>query len=139
MWYHVTRDDHGAEVIFEPRIPPTACKGSEDIETSRICFAPTVEQGLSSSEGLNPRDWKDALQEKGRCWKRIHGKLILVPCSVYVYAINSRCRVVKPTKEQVPDVDRTGEVWRLVPTKLKRVGEIDLSSLELDELVVNWY
>jgi nucleoid DNA-binding protein len=43
---------------------------------------------------------------------------------VFLYSIPGNSKVYRPTKRKVFDVDRTGEVWRLVSTKLTLVGEI---------------
>ena len=147
MWYHVTPADHGPEVVFEPRIPSSAFHGMEDQTIPRVCFAPTIEQCLMAIAGID--DWVHALFETGMApvrvksklvkGKRAPGKLTYVPRPVYVYAIHGRCKVVKPTRKQVRDSHITDEVWRTVPTKLRMVGEIDLSSIETGKLVVNWF
>lgn len=47
----------------------------------------------------------------------------------FIYQINEekvKCHLHWPTVEEVPDVEKTGEVWSLVPTPVTKIGYVDV-------------
>ncbi len=137
-YYHVTPKDYGDTVVFEPRIPESACDEWEDVKTPRICFAPTLEGCLMSASGVDC--WIQGLSDMCSVRKKIGKKpSIYVPeLPVYVYAIHGNSKVRKITTKKVRDVKLTGEVWRLAPVKLTKVGVIDPRSVAAKDLIVKW-
>jgi hypothetical protein len=132
MWYHVTDENYGAEVLWYPRIPVSA--GPRENKTiPRICFAPTLEQCIASSQGTG-NNWRHGFDNLTGVWRGPREKLR----TIYVYAIHGNCEVVRPTKRQVFDVRVSDEVWRVKPTRLRLVGEIS-PKLKDGNLQVTWY
>ena len=69
-------------------------------------------------------DWKVSYRDVvGFPYRLNRGKKLR---KIFVYRIHGRCSVKKPTRRKVADAYRTGEVWRLKPTKLKYLGELVL-------------
>lgn len=91
---------------FVPRIPQQVIEGKEDSVTKRICAAPDVISALN------------AVPEAGFA---IQGMQILnMPVIVHAYYLSGE--FVKPTTEQVPDQEQTGEMWLINrPSKVHRV------------------
>lgn len=101
--YCISQEKLDGETLV-PRIPENyfTKNGYEDKETPRVCFAPTVDQ----------------------CLMALSQKTTNMPFYVYSPDDISKLDVYKPNKKAVPDVDITGELWTLQPTKLKEVGRI---------------
>lgn len=92
--------------VLIPRIPDNffTRNGYEDSTTPRVCFAPTIEKALM---GLGR-----AVDDE----------------EFYVHTPMSTCIDLQhPSKEQVPDVQQTGEVWSLKPVRIKCIGRIKVT------------
>ena len=89
--------------IIEPRLPSNHAVeiGLEDNQTKRIAVCDTIRGCLSSIP---------IIFNKGDI--------------IYVYYINYNGDIYKPSKDEVYDVDFTGELWILEPVKLIYEGKI---------------
>lgn len=92
-------------VTLNPKIPKNylTINNFEDNKTSRICFAPSIEQCLA---GLS-------------C--NVLGK------KYYVHTIVNNPKLYKPSLKEVPDSKITGEIWALEPVKLKKICRIKVT------------
>lgn len=101
--YHVSYEDLDGETLI-PRIPDNLFTemGWEDNKRKRVCFAERVGGCLSALS------------------RAVKGRLFNVysPDDIDLY------RVYKPSIEQVPDVELTGELWIVKPVKVNLVGKI---------------
>lgn len=88
--------------LLQPRIPDNyfVRSGYEDSHTPRVCFALSIDQCLM---GLS---------------QNLEGK------EFYVHVPEDVCKVVHPTKKQVPDCEITGEVWVTKPVVVNCIGKI---------------
>lgn len=84
---------------FVPRVPKQRIEGifMEDNKTKRICVAPTILQALQ------------AIPQSGMVMETMRD--LELPIIIHAYYLKGR--FYSPTKEQVPDVDVTGEQWLL--------------------------
>lgn len=92
-YFHLTQEDFGLEVRFEPRNPATA--GSYEPDTPRVCVTNTVEGALVAL-----------------------GHIIEINKPVYVYEAIGDFDVVEA--KGVVDAEVTGEKWILSPVVFKR-------------------
>lgn len=107
MYYHVSKQDLDG-VILNPRIP-TNCwfidNGYEDSKTPRICVAKSIDNCLTAIGD----DIKDMV------------------LNVYIIEpINEELKTKKPSKEEVPDVEITNEIWILNKAKCKFYKKIKI-------------
>lgn len=99
--FHVSERYLGHEVLFEPRVPKNQMTKlfGEDSVTPRICFCENIGRCLT------------ALGDN------IKGKIL------YVYEIDIdeefERYIKRPSLDEVPDVDTSGEIWLLKPCRLK--------------------
>ena len=99
--FHVSERYLGHEVLFEPRVPKNQMTKlfGEDSVTPRICFCESIGRCLT------------ALGDN------IKGKVL------YVYEIDIGEEfeeyIKRPSLDEVPDVDTSGEIWLLKPCELK--------------------
>lgn len=98
-----------------PEIPLTASE-NEDTTIPRICVAPTIEQCLTGI-GLMGR-FRRCLEanEDARDYS-VDGNEVY---PILVVEFSDDNDWYHPTKEQVPDVETTGEIWSLHPLKVIR-------------------
>lgn len=115
IYYHLSYKDLGRTCIFKPRIPSNR-HSVEDDTTSRICVCSTIEGCLLAVEGVkNIREYRN-------CSYYAHD---YEPFSVYELT----GKAYSPTPAEVGDVQLTGELWLLKPTKGQRVGYINMNLL----------
>ncbi len=99
--YHVSEKYLGKEVMLSPRIPNNQMTKlfGEDSITPRVCFCESVCECLT------------ALGDN------IKGKIL------YVYETDIgeefEGHIKRPSLDEVPDVDTSGEIWLLKPCRLK--------------------
>lgn len=99
--FHVSYKNEGKKIRFSPRIPDTEeTAGEEDEITPRVSLSHTIEGCLSSMAPPVDTD------------------------IYYVYKLVNEPKLYKPTKEQVPDVERTGEIWALTEAELVLIHKI---------------
>jgi len=111
--FHISARDLGTTTTLKPRIPQYP---NEDKQTPRVCLSPSIEGCLMGASGqLHPKD-------------NIY----------YVYELTNSPKIYKPTKEQVYDVGRTGEVWALEDAELRLVNKIEVKG-ELGSRGNNYY
>ena len=102
MLFHVSTSDN-LNWLF-PRVPTFTMPG-EDETTPRVCLGQSINgcfRGLADTY----------------CSGRF-----------FIYQINEekvKCHLHWPTVEEVPDVEKTGEVWSLVPTPVTKIGYVDV-------------
>lgn len=120
-FYHLSHDD-SMDFIF-PRVPVSRALYEESF-IPRVCFAPSINLCLTAKEPYSP--------------------------DVFVVYIvdDPEFHPYFPTETQVPDVERTKEVWSLTPVDVKKVGIIKVLSEKLikskqpdisaDVLVYKW-
>lgn len=123
MYYHVSDADLGPKVCLQARIPESRASG-ECAETDRVCFAPTVHQCLMAKAGLDYPfgGMIDLLDLIG--FTKV-GRPFELPT---VYGTRTT-KLVTPTKRQVPDAHKTGELWALKDIQVTRLGYIDVVKL----------
>ena len=94
MYYHISEQDLDG-VILNPRIPTNSWfidNGYEDGKTPRICVAKSIDNCLTA------------------IGDDIKGMVL----NVYIIeSINEELKTKKPSKEEVPDVEITNEIWIL--------------------------
>jgi len=99
--FHVSYENRGKKIRFSPRIPDSEeTAGEEDETTPRISLSPTIEGCLSAIAPIIDTD------------------------IYYVYQLINKPKLYKPTKEQVPDVEKTDEIWALTDTELVLIYKI---------------
>ena len=102
--------------VLKPRIPDAVLQGAENKSVPRVCFASTI---LGCFRAL------PIIVEDGMMF--------------YVYTPEFPRRIKKirehqlsdfgiyfPTKSEVFDIDRTGEIWFIRPVKIRLIGRIVL-------------
>lgn len=133
-YFHLSRQDLGAEFTFTPGIPDDAFHddyGSEDFTTERVSLAPTIEGALESlpSSGhffiyavKSAKVYKPKrlpkipeMEEDLWSWGEYAGKNGLDFDDEETHAEIVRGRIPDP---------ETGEVWSLSPIHMKKVGEV---------------
>jgi hypothetical protein len=99
------------EKQLHPRIPRNwmTNTGNEDNTIPRVCFAPTIDQCLIAVGGYREHFY------------------------VYEPELYGGLQIVKDTRREVLDAYLTDELWVLSPVKLKRIGEIVITSNRLFE------
>lgn len=112
MWYHLSSEFLGNNPTLIPRIPLSVAD-IEDTTQPRICFAPSIEHCLIGITGTI-------------CWS-----IPLKNANFYIYAIHKNSKVMRPSFEMVPDAEKSGEVWRIIPTTLKFQGKAIIKNHKL--------
>ena len=101
-YYHLSKESDLS--IVEPSIPDNYMTKNkfEDHKTKRVCFAPSINQCLMAMS------------------RNLTGE------TFYVYTLyeSDYKKIKKPSVNQVPDVNITGEVWITDPVKVKYIGKI---------------
>lgn len=100
LYFVSEKELHGE--ILQPKIPDNYLtrQGYEDNKTKRVCFAPSIDKCLIALS------------------KNCTGMVL------NVYSPDKAYDIYKPTKNEVPDVGITGEIWIKEPVKLVKVGKI---------------
>ena len=114
MYYHISEQDLDG-VILNPRIPTNSWfidNGYEDDKTPRICVAKSIDNCLTAIGD----DIKDMVLN-------VH---IIEPA-------NEELKTKKPSKEEVPDVEITNEIWVLNKAKCKFLFKIKVGNV-IEEL-----
>ena len=108
--FHVSEEDLSCKILI-PRIPKNCWlidNGYEDNKTSRICVAKSIDDCLTAIGD----DIKDMI------------------FNVYALEkVDEDLIVKKPTKEEVPDVEVTNELWVLNKAKCKFLYKIKVCSI----------
>lgn len=102
--YFVSNSNMDGKTLM-PRVPNNYLtkNGYEDATTKRVCFAPSIDKALMGlSQNLKGKKF----------FVHIPSKKVLDKNIIY------------PSKDKVPDVDITGEIWCTTPVPLKCIGEI---------------
>ncbi len=102
--YFISQNESMDEVLLNPRIPDNYMtkNGYEDNKTPRVCFCPSIGDCLTAL----------SMDCKGKTFY------------VHIADPDGNYDVYKPTKDQVPDVNITHELWIKTPVTLKYVGDI---------------
>lgn len=114
--YHLSYGQAVASKMLTPRIPDNEFVewGVEDGTTKRICFATSISK---------------ATLALGRCKEGQELHVYEVDLS-YVDQATLMKHIATPSKDQVPDVDITKEVWCTIPVKVKYTKTIKLTSIK---------
>lgn len=114
--YHLSYGQPVASKTLTPRIPDNEFVewGVEDGKTKRICFATSISK---------------ATLALGRCKEGQEFHVYEVDLSSVDQATLMK-HIVTPSKDQVPDVDITKEVWCTIPVKVKYTKTIKLTSIK---------
>ena len=114
--YHLSYGQPVASKMLTPRIPDNEFVewGVEDGTTKRICFATSISK---------------ATLALGRCKEGQELHVYEVDPSSIDQALLMR-HIVTPSKDQVPDVGITKEVWCTIPVKVKYTKTIKLTSIK---------
>ena len=116
--YRVELTDMGDSITFNPRVPENPMKG-EDVETERICAAPTIIGCIHS--GILPifiTHYDMSYLENGE-----H--------PMWIYEAEVPCEnLYQPTENEVPDSFLTGEMWILSPCKFTKVDKYYLGKMQ---------
>lgn len=112
--YHISRKNINGTTLV-PRVPDNEYvkMGIEDGKTPRVSFSSSI---------------KNCLRAIGKNY---------VGTEIYVFTIDLQDKddgkllkhITKPTKDQVPDVGLTGEVWVTCPVKVKYLQKIKITSI----------
>lgn len=102
--YFISQNESMDEVLLNPRIPDNYMtrNGYEDNTTPRVCFCPSIGDCLTAL----------SMNCKGKTFY------------VHIADPDGNYDVYKPTKNQVPDVNITHELWIKTPVTLKYIGDI---------------
>ena len=106
--FHISKEDLGSNVIFEPRIPSTVVYG-EDLKTPRICVSLNLFGAILAAPDI-------PTNKEGKVCEKIH---------VY-YTEISKEEIYQPSEVQVPDVLKTGELWLTNRTVFSKFGTYDV-------------
>lgn len=120
--------------ILHPYIPMTAAPG-EDTAITRVPAAPTIEQCLTAI-GLLGRFRRCLADNEDTYSYAVEGNEVYPILVVELPdELPDGQSWYKPTEEQVPDVERTGEVWSLYPVKPVRseIKWLSMFSITCDE------
>ena len=112
--YHLSFECHDGEVFSPRRMDKDAVMEDEDWKTPRVCVSTSVDGALSSilDSDLNPI-----------------GKVLWVHVVDNLQKLASNGSIYKPSTNEVPDADVTGEHWLTAPAKLKAVGQIEVTDI----------
>ena len=123
-YYHISLDNHDGE-IFEPRVPKNRMNWEDD-QTPRICFAEDL-YGCLQAIDMMPLPRMEQ-------FFFVHEPILLHDHTDPFYY---------PTRDEVPDVNETGEVWCLDPVEMKCTSfcmawvDHDNVELHIEELYFN--
>lgn len=110
-YYHLSKESDLS--IVEPSIPDNYMTKNkfEDHKTKRVCFAPSINQCLMAIS------------------RNLTGE------TFYVYTLyeSDYKKIKKPSVNQVPDVNITGEVWITEPVKVKYIGKIRVTGASTND------
>lgn len=103
--YYFLSQNKNLDCVLYPRIPDNRLtrQGYEDNKIKRVCVATSISGAL---KGLSIRQ-KDAVY--------------------YVYRPIGEYNILKPSVQQVPDVEHTGERWILTPVKMELIKSIQIT------------
>ena len=100
QYFFISRKNHDNKIL-NPRIPKNRLL-SEDEKTARICVSTSIAGCLAAVHGLKEGN------------------------TVYIHTCESN-QVIHPTKDQVPDVFFTGEIWITEPVEMNLIGKIKIT------------
>lgn len=100
QYFFISRKNHDNKTL-NPRIPKNRMP-SEDDKTARICVSTSIAGCLAAVQGLK------------------EGNI------VYIHTCKSN-QVIQPTKDLVPDVFFTGEIWITEPVQMYLIGKIKIT------------
>ena len=110
-YYHLSKESDLS--IVEPSIPDNYMTKNkfEDHKTKRVCFAPSINQCLMAMS------------------RNLTGE------TFYVYTLyeSDYKKIKKPSVNQVPDVNITGEVWITDSVKVKYIGKIRVTGVSTND------
>lgn len=115
-FYHVSRMYLGKSKVFLPKIPESAVRSLEDVETPRICVAPTIIQCLMGIAGTEDIEFEFRNKSKDKFDE------------LFVYTPMD-CSKVSPAG-RIPDFQRTKEHWILEPCEMSYLGKINKHSFD---------
>lgn len=100
QYFFISRKNHDNKIL-NPRIPKNRMP-SEDEKTARTCVSTSIAGCLAAVHSLK------------------EGNI------VYIHTCESN-QVIQPTKDQVPDVFFTGEIWITEPVEMNLIGKIKIT------------
>ena len=103
QYFFISRKNHDNKIL-NPRIPKNRMP-SEDEKTARICVSTSIAGCLAAVHGLKEGN------------------------TVYIHTCESN-QVIHPTKDQVPDVFFTGEIWITEPVQMNLIGKIKITKVD---------
>lgn len=138
MWYHVSigLEEHfnsleeavaacESGMLLTPHVPPTRLP-NEEATTPRLCVAPCVEQCLTAIGPLGALARCLGANPEAAEYENKHEAY-----PVIVFEIPDSTPVYHPTKEEVPDVEKTGEAWICEPIRPQTASLVWLGSESL--------
>lgn len=123
IYFHISKIDLGKSVVLVPKMPSSA--GPDEGDSSRVCFAPTIEKCLCSISGMTTVTYENVFREF-----RPYGKKLAVNPTVYT----TNQSLKRPPKIK-SDFALTGEMWSLKDIEVNRAGYVCLRSLILKSKV----
>lgn len=102
QYFFISRKSHDNKIL-DPRVPKNRMP-SEDDKTARICVSTSIAGCLAAVQGLKEGN------------------------TVYIHICTSN-QVIQPTKDQVPDVFFTGEIWITEPVEMHLIGKIKITKV----------
>lgn len=103
QYFFISRKNHDNKIL-NPRIPKNRLP-SEDEKTARICVSTSITGCLAAVQGLKEGN------------------------TVYIHTCESN-EIIQPTKDQVPDVYFTGEIWITESVQMELIGKIKITQVD---------
>lgn len=104
--------------VISPAIPRTAAEG-EDRTIPRICVCHTVEECLTALGPMGVLRRCLSADEDTKSYASYGAEAY--PCIVQTFSVQESC-LVHPTPKQVPDVERTHELWLIEDTQISNAS-----------------
>lgn len=116
-YYHVSSYNHDGET-FKPRVPDNTMYG-ENVTKRRVCFSTSITGCLNAINVAEYLPYCDDMY--------------------YVHVpLGYHGRIVKPTKNDVPDVKYTREKWFVNKVKMKCIGKIKVHNSSKRGIIFKW-
>ena len=103
QYFFISRRNHDGKIL-EPCIPKNRMP-SEDGKTARICVSTSISGCLAAVQGLKEGN------------------------TIYIHTCESN-QNIQPTKDQVPDVFFTGEIWITESVEMELIGKIKITKVD---------
>lgn len=114
--YHLSEDNHNGKVFYPRPMDKDRVMECENWRVPRICVANSIDGAVS------------ALVDSMSCWYGIRLYVHVPDNLLDLFKMN---KVHRPSTNQVPDAEVTGEHWLKAPAKMKMIGQIEV--LDIDD------